>query len=114
MAAVMIKLNTRARALATTAPLALVLGLLAAFTMGYILRPRGGNNHHQTENRLSPGAISAGPGSPTSLARVTSYSSATKSLTSAGHFLTAPMRNFLVPQTVHWPVTAVTGPRLLV
>ena len=32
MAAVMIKLNTRARALATTAP----LGLLAAFTMGYI------------------------------------------------------------------------------
>ena len=35
MAAVMIKLNTRARALATTAPLALVLGLLAAFTMGY-------------------------------------------------------------------------------
>ena len=36
MAAVMIKLNTRARALATTAPLALVLGLLAAFTMGYI------------------------------------------------------------------------------
>ena len=36
MAAVMIKLNTRARALATIAPLALVLGLLAAFTMGYI------------------------------------------------------------------------------
>ena len=36
MAAVMIKLNTRARALATTAPLALVLGLLGAFTMGYI------------------------------------------------------------------------------
>ena len=36
MAAVMIKLNTRARALATTAPLALVLGLLSAFTMGYI------------------------------------------------------------------------------
>ena len=23
-----------------------------------------------------------------------------------GHFLAAPMRNFLVPQTVHWPVTA--------
>ena len=32
MAAVMIKLNTRARALATTA----LVGLLAAFTMGYI------------------------------------------------------------------------------
>ena len=35
MAAVMMKLNTRARALATTAPLALVLGLLTAFTLGY-------------------------------------------------------------------------------
>ena len=23
-----------------------------------------------------------------------------------GYFLAAPMRNFLVPQTVHWPVTA--------
>ena len=32
MAAVMMKLNTRARALATTA----LVGLLAAFTMGYI------------------------------------------------------------------------------
>lgn len=35
MPAVMIKLNTRARALATTAQLALLIGLLAAFTLGY-------------------------------------------------------------------------------
>ena len=45
MAAVMIKLNTRARALATTAPLALVLGLLAAFTMGYIPDHQDGQSY---------------------------------------------------------------------
>ena len=40
------------------------------------------------------------------LARIRGYSSATKPLPPAGHFLAAPMRNFLVPQATHWPVTA--------
>ena len=35
MAAAMMKLSTRARALATTALLALLIGLLTAFTLGY-------------------------------------------------------------------------------
>ena len=35
MPAVMMKLNTRARALATTAMLALLVALLSAFTLGY-------------------------------------------------------------------------------
>ena len=35
MPAVMMRLNTRARALATTAMLALLVGLLAAFTLGH-------------------------------------------------------------------------------
>ena len=29
-----------------------------------------------------------------------------KPLSPTGYFLAAPMRNFLVPQTAHWPVTA--------
>ena len=35
MAAVMVKLNTRAKSLATKALLVLLVGLLAAFTLGY-------------------------------------------------------------------------------
>ena len=54
---------------------------------------------------VSRGQLSRPPGS-LSLARVTGYSSTIKPLPPAGHFLAAPMRNFLVLQTVHWPVTA--------
>ena len=55
---------------------------------------------------LSPGANSASPGSLARLDRITGYKNATKPLHPTGYFLAAPMRNFLVPQTVHWPLTA--------
>ena len=55
---------------------------------------------------LSPGPNSASPGSLARLDRITVYKSATKPLHPTGYFLAAPMRNFLVSQAAHWPVTA--------
>ena len=55
--------------------------------------------------RLQERIVGRTPSSLTSLAQITAVV-APQSLFPTGHFLATHMRNFLVPQTVHWPVTA--------
>ena len=58
MPSIMMKLNTRTRALATITMLALLVGLLAAFTLGYTPNPRAGNNHYSRDPAVSKGQLS--------------------------------------------------------